>query len=67
MAVFLAGHDAIIDTDATRRFFYRVGEGVVVETFETAHHTLEFEPDPSAFIEALVGWCGAPPGREAAL
>ncbi len=67
LTVFLAGHDAIIDTDATRRFFYRLEEGVLVETFETAHHTLEFEPDPAAFLEALVRWCGAPPGREALL
>jgi alpha-beta hydrolase superfamily lysophospholipase len=65
LAVFLAGHDPIIDTDATRRFLYRLDEGVVVETFEAAHHTLEFEPDPAAFLEALVRWCGAPQGREA--
>ncbi len=66
MCVFLAGNDAIIDTEATRRFFYRCREGVVVETFSEAHHTLEFEPDPTAFLEALIGWCTGPPGREAA-
>ena len=64
VAVFLGGRDAIIDTEATRRFFYRCGREVVVEVFDQAHHTLEFEADPSAFLESLTRWCTAPPGRE---
>ncbi|MCH6566838.1 MAG: alpha/beta fold hydrolase [Nitrospinae bacterium] len=67
MTVFLAGTDTIIDTEATRRFFYGCGEGVRVETFDTAHHTLEFEDDPAAFLDSLVLWCVAPPGREVSL
>lgn len=65
--VYLAERDAIIDTEATRRFFFSCGEGVLVETFEDAHHTLEFEADPSAFVDLLVRRCTAPPGREVAL
>lgn len=62
--VYLGGRDAIIDVDSTRRFFYRCGERVSVETYEDAHHTLEFEADPEDFIETLVGRCTAPAGRE---
>ncbi len=61
--VFLGARDAIIDTEATRRFFFRCGEGVFVETFEDAHHTLEFEADPSAFLDLLVRRCTAPRGQ----
>ncbi|MFQ6672134.1 MAG: alpha/beta fold hydrolase [Candidatus Tectimicrobiota bacterium] len=67
VAVFLAGHDPIIETEATRHFFFRCGEGVVIETFEAAHHTLEFEADPAVFLESLVRWCAAPLGRKEVL
>lgn len=63
-AVYLAGRDAIIDTEGTRRFFFRCGKSVVVETFEEARHTLEFEADPSAFLASIVRWCTTPPGLE---
>jgi alpha-beta hydrolase superfamily lysophospholipase len=64
VTVYLGSRDAIIDTEATRRFFYRCGRGVLVDTFEDAHHTLEFEADSSAFIETLVRRCTTPPGQQ---
>lgn len=64
LAVYLGERDAIIDTEASRRFFYGCGEGVVVETFKDAHHTLEFEAEPGPFLETLVKRCTAPRGGE---
>jgi hypothetical protein len=64
MAVFLAGHDSIIDTSTTRRFFFACPEGTLIETFDDAHHTLEFEPEPKAFLDSLCRWASAPvPGE----
>lgn len=65
--VFLGERDSIIDTEATRRFFFRCGDGVFVETFEDASHTLEFESDPSDFLDLLVQRCTTPPGQGAVL
>jgi len=53
-SLLLARQDRIIDNDATRAVMQRLTAGAVrVETLEGAH-TLEFEPDPLPFYQALV-------------
>jgi alpha-beta hydrolase superfamily lysophospholipase len=52
--MLLSDHDRIIDNDKTRRIFEKVsGRGARTHTLSGAH-TLEFEPDPTPFYEALV-------------
>jgi alpha-beta hydrolase superfamily lysophospholipase len=52
--LLLSSRDRIIDNDRARRIFERVtGSGSRVCTLEGAH-TLEFEPDPTSFYDALV-------------
>ena len=51
--LMLAERDRIIDNAATRALVARLtGGGAVVETFDAAH-VLEFEPDTTAYFEAL--------------
>jgi alpha-beta hydrolase superfamily lysophospholipase len=55
--LMLAGHDRIVDNVATHRFFHRLptfDKNVI--TYAEAHHTLEFEPDPSWIIAEIVRW-----------
>jgi alpha-beta hydrolase superfamily lysophospholipase len=58
--VFLAGQDRIIDNERTRRFIERFSakDKQIIE-YPEAHHTLEFEPDPSRFIGDLRRWLDA--------
>lgn len=49
--LFLAGQDRIIDNEATTRLLQPILTGV--KTYPQAHHTLDFEPDPSAFFADL--------------
>jgi len=56
----LAECDRIIDNAATEALF---GEPTAapwrVVTYPAAHHTLEFEPDPAAYLRDLVAWIDA--------
>jgi len=55
--LFLAGQDRIVDNLRLRRFFQALpGPGKRLVVYPEAHHTLEFEPDPRAFLEELVEW-----------
>ena len=56
----LAGQDRIIDNGRTRAYFDRIAsrQKQVID-FPQGHHTLEFDPDPSAYARALVGWLDA--------
>ncbi|MFO0945449.1 MAG: alpha/beta fold hydrolase [Planctomycetota bacterium] len=53
----LAGQDRIIDNEKVRAFFERFAspDKTVLE-YPTAHHTLEFEPDPEPFFRDLIAW-----------
>jgi len=60
----LAGHDRIIDNEATRRWFDRVAARErTLRLYPEAHHTLEFEPEPSGIFEDLATWVLARCGR----
>ncbi|MBL7140065.1 MAG: alpha/beta fold hydrolase [Planctomycetes bacterium] len=52
----LAEHDRIIDNEATRRLVYSMTARRRVRLYEGAHHTLEFEPHPTAYFDDLVAW-----------
>ncbi len=60
LRVFLAGKDLIIDNEKTKAFVRSLRWPVrdIVE-YPEAHHTLEFEPDPSRFFDDLVEWSGS--------
>ncbi len=55
----LAGHDRIVDNIRTRADFARLGsrDTSIIE-YPEAHHTLEFEPDPSRYALDLIDWLG---------
>jgi alpha-beta hydrolase superfamily lysophospholipase len=55
--LMLAGRDRIIDNRKTREFVEKIAspDGEIVE-YPGAHHTLEFEPDPSKFLDDLTRW-----------
>jgi alpha-beta hydrolase superfamily lysophospholipase len=58
--VTLAGQDRIIDNERTRRFIGRfAATDKQIIDYPEAHHTLEFEPDPSRFIGDLQRWLDA--------
>ncbi len=52
----LAGRDRIIDNEATRRLVYTMAARKRVRVYEEAHHTLEFEPNPTGYFADLVAW-----------
>ena len=52
----LAEHDRIIDNEATRRLVYAMAARRRVRLYEGAHHTLEFEPDPTPYFDDMVAW-----------
>ncbi len=55
--VLLAGQDKIIDNDRTRAWFAGLpSSDRLLTEYPDAHHTLEFEADPSRFFEDLTGW-----------
>jgi alpha-beta hydrolase superfamily lysophospholipase len=55
--VFLAGQDRIVDNERTRTFIERfTAKDKQIIDYPEAHHTLEFEPDPSRFIGDLQRW-----------
>ncbi len=55
--LMLAEHDKIIHNAKTRKFIdlLATNDKQVIE-YPAAHHTLEFEPDPSAFVNDLLTW-----------
>jgi alpha-beta hydrolase superfamily lysophospholipase len=62
--LMLAGKDRIIDNEKTREYVSKFGgTGEIIEYLE-AHHTLEFEPDPSRFLDDLTRWLLARRARE---
>lgn len=58
--LLLAEQDRIIRNDKTRAFVERFANAdkTIVE-YAGAHHTLEFEPDPSRFLEDIRRWLDA--------
>ncbi len=54
---FLAGRDRIIDNDKVRKYVdqFVCWDKQVIE-YASAHHTLEFEPDPRPFFRDLSDW-----------
>lgn len=58
--LMLAGRDRIVDNAKTLAYFDKlaVADRTVLE-YPEAHHTLEFEPDPSRYARDLIGWLDA--------
>lgn len=55
--LMLAGHDRIIDSDRTGDWLRELPfEDRQITLYPEAHHTLEFEPDPSTFLADLSNW-----------
>jgi len=55
----LAGRDRITDNEATRRLIYAMAARKRVRVYDEAHHTLEFEPDPTPYFADLAAWITA--------
>ena len=55
--LLLAGEDRVIRNERTREYVDRFAtpDKEIIE-YPGAHHTLEFEPEPSGFIGDLRGW-----------
>jgi acylglycerol lipase len=58
MLLMLAGHDRIVENSRVLDFFHRLGSSQkrLIE-YPAASHTLEFEPDPTVYMEDLRRWC----------
>jgi len=57
LKLFLAGHDRIIDNARTRAFVRQLPwQRCEITEYTDAHHTLEFEPDPSPYFDDFVAW-----------
>lgn len=55
--LMLAGHDRIVDNDKTLADFAKIpAPDKQVIVYPEAHHTLEFEPDPSQHARDLIAW-----------
>jgi alpha-beta hydrolase superfamily lysophospholipase len=65
--LMLAGHDRIVDNARTLAYFHRLAspDKQVIE-YPEAHHTLEFEPDPTRYARDLIAWLDAHPRANAA-
>ena len=57
--LMLASEDRIVNNIKTRAYFDRLAsrDKTVIE-YRGAHHTLEFEPDPSLYSKDLSAWAG---------
>ena len=55
--LMLAGKDRIVDNARTRAFVERFAspDKEIIE-YPTAHHTLEFEPEPRGYLDDLLAW-----------
>ena len=58
--LMLAGHDRIIDNARTLDYFHRLAstDREVID-YPEGHHTLEFDPDPTAYAHDLIRWIEA--------
>ena len=57
LLVYVAGRDRIVDNAAVERMLAAVPSGLLTyRCLSNAAHTLEFEPDRDAWIEALIAW-----------
>jgi alpha-beta hydrolase superfamily lysophospholipase len=58
--LLLAGQDRIIDNEKTKAYFARLASADrrVIE-YPQAHHTLEFEPDPTPVFADVAAWLAA--------
>ena len=57
--LMLAGRDQIIHNDRTRQWLAELpSPDRQITTYPDAEHTIEFEADPSRFLDDLVGWIG---------
>ena len=55
--LMLAGQDRIVDNEKTRADFARITAPVQqIIAYPDGHHTLEFDPDPSAYARDLIAW-----------
>lgn len=54
--LMLAGRDRICDNQRTRQLFDRFGGPKELIEYPQAHHTLEFEPDPTPYFADLARW-----------
>jgi alpha-beta hydrolase superfamily lysophospholipase len=62
--LMLAGQDRIVDNERTRATFERLASPAKrIIDYPEAHHTLEFEPDPSRYARDLIGWLDETLGR----
>ncbi|WP_250846758.1 alpha/beta fold hydrolase [Aquisphaera insulae] len=63
--LMLAGQDRIVDNARTVRYFNRLAatDRTVIE-YPEAHHTLEFEADPSRYARDLIDWIGTHVGPQ---
>lgn len=58
--LMLAGHDRIVDNDRTRAYFQTIAsQNRRILEYPEAHHTLEFEDDPSRYAIDLIHWMDA--------
>jgi alpha-beta hydrolase superfamily lysophospholipase len=58
--LMLAGHDRIVDNARTLDYFNKLAStDRQVINYPDGHHTLEFEPDPTAYARDLAGWVEA--------
>ncbi|MEM9658763.1 MAG: alpha/beta fold hydrolase [Planctomycetota bacterium] len=56
--LMLAGRDPVIANDLVRQFVERWTDArASIVEYPEAGHTLEFEPDPTSYLERLEGWC----------
>jgi alpha-beta hydrolase superfamily lysophospholipase len=59
--LMLAGQDRILNNPATRKYLAKLSNARSVHIIDdpAAHHTLEFEEDPSRYLQQLIGWLHA--------
>ncbi len=64
LLLMIAGQDRAIDNERTRKYAARcaTADRTVIE-YPEAHHTLEFEADPSPVFADLARWLGERAGR----
>ncbi|MCH2203870.1 MAG: lysophospholipase [Fuerstiella sp.] len=63
--LMLAGHDQIINNDATSQLVARFGsKHQTTIRYPAAQHTLEFEPNRQQFVSDLIDWLGSLPQKK---
>jgi alpha-beta hydrolase superfamily lysophospholipase len=61
--LMLAGRDRIIDNERSRQYLSRCAGPTTILEYPDAHHTLEFEPDPTPIFGDLLDWLGQKTGQ----